>query len=131
MLLVVSELPVLVRRPRRVLSVLPAGAASVQRRLVPVRLKIVSQDIGAAAELAALSRALDRIEAMPGSAAKTAAIREAAEELPRLSARAAEIRRAEVLRIRDEEQLTLAPLAERVGMSKARAGQIVKEARDA
>jgi hypothetical protein len=86
----------------------------------------VSQDTGAAGELAALSRALDRIEAMPGSPAKTAAIREAAEGLDKLDARAAEIRRAEVLRIRDEEELALAPLAERVGMSKARAGQIVK-----
>lgn len=86
----------------------------------------MSQDSGAAGELAALSRALDRIAAMPGSPAKTAAIRELAEELGRLSARAAEIRKAEVLRIRDEEQLTLAPLAKRVGMSKARAGQIVK-----
>jgi predicted DNA-binding protein (UPF0251 family) len=94
-------------------------------------LEIVSQDTGAASELAALSRALDRIEAMPGSPAKTAAIREAAEELAALSARAAEIRRAEVLRIRDEEQLALAPLADRLGISKARAGQIVKEASDA
>lgn len=88
----------------------------------------MSQDSGAAAELAALSRALDRIAAMPGSPAKTAAIREAAEELAALAARAAGMRRAEVLRIRDEEQLALAPLAERLGISKARAGQIVKEA---
>jgi len=89
-------------------------------------LEIVSQDTGAAAELAALSRALDRIEAMPGSPAKTAAIREVAIGLDQLDARAAKIREAEVIRIRDEEQLALAPLAERVGMSKARAGQIVK-----
>jgi predicted DNA-binding protein (UPF0251 family) len=86
----------------------------------------MSQDSGAAAELAALSRALDRIEAMSGSPAKTAAIREAAVELDVLAARAAKIREAEVIRIRDEEQLALAPLADRVGMSKARAGQIVK-----
>ena len=86
----------------------------------------MSQDTGAAAELAALSRALDRIEAMPGSPAKTAAIREAAVELDQLEARAAKMREAEVIRIRDEEQLALAPLADRVGMSKARAGQIVK-----
>jgi len=86
----------------------------------------VNQDSGAAAELAALSRALDRIEAMPGSRAKTAAIREVAEELDKLDARVAEMRRGDVLRIRDEEQLALAPLAELVGMSKARAGQIVK-----
>jgi hypothetical protein len=90
-------------------------------------LNIVNQDSGAAAELAALSRALDRIEAMPGSRAKTAAIREAAEGLGKLDARAAEMRKAEVLRLRDEEELALAPLADRVGMSKARAGQIVKE----
>lgn len=74
-----------------------------------------------------MTRALDRIEAMPGSPAKTAAIREAAVGLEQLAGRAAEIRKAEVLRIRDEEQLSLAPLAERLGISKARAGQIVKE----
>jgi hypothetical protein len=89
-------------------------------------LKIVSQDNGEADTLSAVSRELDRIEAMPGSPARTAAIRRMAEGLPQLAARAAEIRRAEVLRIRDEEQLALAPLADRVGMSKARAGQIVK-----
>jgi predicted DNA-binding protein (UPF0251 family) len=93
-------------------------------------LKTVNQDSGAGEELNALSRALDRIEAMPGSHAKTAAIRDAAVGLEKLSGRAAEIRRAEVLRLRDKEQLALAPLAERVGMSKARAGQIVKEARN-
>ena len=86
----------------------------------------MSQDTGAAIELALLSRVLDRIEAMPGSPAKTAAIREAAVGLEKLGGRAAKMREAEVIRIRDEEQLTLAPLAERVGMSKARAGQIVK-----
>ena len=86
----------------------------------------MNQDSGAAAELAALSRALDRIEAMPGSRAKTAAIREVAIGLDKLDARAAKMREAEVLRIRVEEELALAPLAERVGMSKARAGQIVK-----
>ena len=86
----------------------------------------MNQDSGAAAELAALSRALDRIEAMPGSRAKTAAIREVAEGLGKLDARAAKMREAEVLRIRTAEQLALAPLAERVGVSKARAGQIVK-----
>jgi predicted DNA-binding protein (UPF0251 family) len=89
-------------------------------------LKIVNQDSGAGEELAAMSRALDRIEAMQGSPAKTAAIREAAVGLDELSGRAAKMREAEVIRIRDEEQLALAPLADRVGMSKARAGQIVQ-----
>ena len=81
--------------------------------------------------LADIERVLDRIDAMPGSPAKTAAIRKAAERLDELEARASEMRRAEVLRVRDAEQLTLAPLAERLGISKARAGQIVKEASDA
>ena len=86
----------------------------------------MSQDSGATDELAALSRALDRIDAMPGSPAKTAAIREAAIELEKLGDRASKMREAEVLRLRYEKLLTLAPLAEQVGISKARAGQIVK-----
>lgn len=91
-----------------------------------------------APEIARLDRAvteveqvLDLIDALPGSPVKTAAIRVAAESLGELEARVSEMRRAEVLRIRDEEQLALAPLAERIGISKARAGQIVKEASDA
>ena len=94
-------------------------------------MKIVSQDSGEDAAFAVLSQALDRAAAMPGSPAKTAAIRRLAERIGALDARASELRRDEVLRIRDEEQLALAPLAERVGISKARAGQIVKEASDA
>jgi hypothetical protein len=86
----------------------------------------MSQDTGATGELAALSRALDRIDAMPGSPAKTAAIREAAVGLEELSGRAAKMREAEVLRLRYEKLLALAPLADRLGISKARAGQIVK-----
>lgn len=86
----------------------------------------MSQDSGAGTELDALSRALDRIEAMPGSPAKTAAIREAAVRLEGLEGRASKMREAEVLRLRYEKLLALAPLAEQVGMSKARAGQIVK-----
>ena len=75
------------------------SGGSVRSRLGAIRLEIVSQDSGASAELAALSRALDRIEAMPGSRAKTAAIREVAEGLGKLDARAAKMREAEVLRI--------------------------------
>jgi hypothetical protein len=86
----------------------------------------MSQDTGATDELAALSRALDRIDAMPGSPAKTAAIREAALGLEKLEGRASKMREAEVLRLRYEKLLALAPLADQVGMSKARAGQIVK-----
>jgi predicted DNA-binding protein (UPF0251 family) len=94
-------------------------------------LETVSQYSHQARALAELWKALDRIDAMPGSPAKTAEVRELAVELGKLSDRAAEIRKAEVLRVRDEEQLALAPLADRLGISKARAGQIIKEARDA
>ena len=90
----------------------------------------MSQDNDGASAIAVmsavLSQALDRVEAMPGSPAKTAAIRRLAEVIGKFDIRVTEMRRAEVLRIRDEEQLALAPLADRVGMSKARAGQIVK-----
>jgi predicted DNA-binding protein (UPF0251 family) len=89
----------------------------------------MSQASEEAGALAALSRALDHISAMPGSAAKTAAIRQLTEEIQKLYSRAAEIRRAEMLRIRDEEQLSLAKLADRVGISKARADQIIKAER--
>jgi hypothetical protein len=92
-------------------------------------LKIVSQDSGEDDALATLAQALGRIAAMPGSRAKTAAIRQLADELQRLAARAAEIRKGEMLRIRDEEQLSLAKLADRVGISKARADQIVRAER--
>jgi predicted DNA-binding protein (UPF0251 family) len=76
--------------------------------------------------LAILRRALDEITAMEPSPAKTAAIRELAEELQKLYGTATAIRKAEVLRIQDAEKLTLAQLADRVGISKARADQIVK-----
>ena len=82
------------------------------------------EDIEAA--IAVLSRRLDAIEAMPGGDAKTSAIRDLAEEIGRLWNRAAEIRKGEMFRIRDAEELSLARLADRVGISKARAGQLSK-----
>ena len=88
------------------------------------------QDSDEASAFDALTRVIDRVEAMPGSPAKTAAIRRLAGRVDEFDVRMTEMRRAEVLRIRDEEQLALAPLADRVGISKARAGQIVKEARN-
>ncbi len=78
------------------------------------------------AALATLRHALDRIAAMEPSPAKTVAIRELAEALQELYGTAAAIRKAEVLRIQDAEKLTLAQLADRVGISKARADQILK-----
>ncbi len=89
----------------------------------------MSQGSKEADALTALSQALDRIRAMPGSAAKTAAIRQLAGEIQQLYDRAAEIRKGEMLRIRDEEQLSLAKLADRVGISKARADQLIKAER--
>jgi predicted DNA-binding protein (UPF0251 family) len=76
--------------------------------------------------LAILRRTLDDIAAMEPSPAKTVAIRELAEELQELYGTATAIRKAEVLRIQEAEKLTLAQLAGRVGISKARADQILK-----
>jgi len=66
---------------------------------------------------------------MDGSPAKTEAIRELAEQIQELYGVASEIRKAEMLRIQDAEKLSLAKLAERVGISKARADQILKAER--
>ena len=89
----------------------------------------MSQRSEVAAAIAALSRELDRIDAMKGGKGKTAAIRDVTEEIRLLFNRAAEIRKGEMFRIRDEEQLSLAKLADRVGISKARADQMIKAAR--
>ena len=85
-------------------------------------------DEAASAALAVLRKTLDRIDAMAGSPAKTRAIRELAETIQELYNRAAEIRKGEMFRIRDEEQLSLAKLADRVGISKARADQLIRAA---
>lgn len=75
--------------------------------------------------LAVLRRTLDDIAAMEPGPAKTVAIRSLAEELQELYGIATAIRKAEVLRIQEAEKLTLAQLADRVGISKARADQII------
>jgi DNA-binding transcriptional regulator YiaG len=85
-------------------------------------------DEAAAEAIAVLRKTLDGIEAMPGSQAKTQAIRELAEAIQEIYNRAAEIRKGEMFRIRDEEQLSLAKLADRVGISKARADQLIRAA---
>ena len=89
----------------------------------------MSQTGEVADAIATLSRELDRIDAMTGGEGKTAAIRDVTEEIRLLFNRAAEIRKGEMFRIRDEEQLSLAKLAGRVGISKARADQMIKAAR--
>jgi hypothetical protein len=80
----------------------------------------------AVSALAVLRKALDSIDAMDGSAEKTRAIRELAEAIQELYNRAAEIRKSEMFRIQEREQLSLAKLADRVGISKARADQLIK-----
>lgn len=75
-----------------------------------------------------LHKTLDGIDAMEGGEAKTQAIRDLAEEILKVWNRAAEIRKGEMFRIRDEETLSLAKLADRVGISKARADQLIRAA---
>lgn len=89
----------------------------------------MSKDSEVATALATLSAELDRIEAMPGGHAKTDAIRQLADQIRHLWDRAAGIRKGEMFRIRDEEQLSLAKLADRVGISKARADQMIRAER--
>ena len=82
----------------------------------------------AADALDVLHKTLDGIAAMDGSDAKAEAIRDFAEAVQELYFRAAEVRKGEMFRIRDEETLSLAKLADRVGISKARADQLIKAA---
>jgi 8-oxo-dGTP pyrophosphatase MutT (NUDIX family) len=80
------------------------------------------------AALHVLRQALDGIAGMEGSQAKTDAIRDLAEPLQDLYNLATRVRAAELLRIHDTEKLSLAKLADRVGISKARADQIIRAA---
>lgn len=85
--------------------------------------------------MAWLEAELDMLEAAPPSPARTEAIRALAGRLPELAAHAQELRRAEVIRLRQVELLSLGKTAEQVGISKARADQIeraekLKEARN-
>jgi len=72
---------------------------------------------------------LDRIAGMEESPEKTDAIRELAGPLTKLAARATAMRRAEVLRLRQQEMFSLGKTADRTGISKARADQIEREER--
>ena len=80
------------------------------------------------AALGVLRQALDSVAAMEGSQAKTDAIRGLADPLQELYNLATRVRAAELLRIHDTERLSLAKLADRVGISKARADQIIRAA---
>lgn len=71
---------------------------------------------------------LNRIEAMPGSPARSAAIKALAPVLE-LAERVTWLRRDEVLRLRREELFSLGQAADRVGISKARADQYERSER--
>lgn len=81
------------------------------------------------AALAAADEALDAIRRIDGSQQKLEAAGRLVEGLRSRSDEAARIRHAEAVRIYEEESLSLAQLANRVGISKARADQITRAAR--
>lgn len=77
------------------------------------------------AAVAAADMALSAIRRMTGSQAKLEAAGKLVDGLRTRSDEAARIRRDEALRIYKAEELSLAQLAGRVGISKARADQLV------
>jgi hypothetical protein len=84
-------------------------------------------DEEAEAALAVLRAWLDAIKAMPSNREQETAIRDLHNHLRELFDEATEIRTAVMFRIYDEEKLSLAPLADRVGMSKQGAQQKIKQ----
>lgn len=87
------------------------------------------QDNGTAAAFATLRQALDDAADMPQSAAKTAAIRYLAEEVQDAYGTAAALRKAQLLYLHEADpKLSFAELGARVGLTKARAAQILKAA---
>lgn len=69
----------------------------------------------------AAQAALAAVRAMPGSQERVDAASHLARELRTISGEATSILREEAWRIRDEEGLTLAPLARKLGVSRSRA----------
>jgi 8-oxo-dGTP pyrophosphatase MutT (NUDIX family) len=89
------------------------------------------QENGASAAFATLRKALDDAADMPPSAAKTTAIRYLAEELQDIYGTATALRKAEVLRLHeDDPKLTYAEIGTRTGITKGRVDQILKAARE-
>ena len=78
--------------------------------------------------IAAADRALAAIRATDSPQEKLEAAGRLVEALRARSDEAARIRHAEAVRIYETESLSLAQLAHRVGISKARADQIIKQA---
>ena len=83
---------------------------------------------GVDAALEAADAALDAIRRTANSQEKLEAAGRLVEELRSRSDEAARIRHAEAVRIYEAEKLSLAQLANRVGISKARADQITRAA---
>lgn len=75
--------------------------------------------------MAAASAALDSIRSRDDDPAKFKAVSQLAEGFRKLWEDASAERREVVTRIRDKGKLALAPLAERVGMSKTRLYQLI------
>ena len=87
------------------------------------------QDNGTAEAFATLRQALDDAADMPPSAAKTAAIRYLAEEVQDIYGTATALRKAELLYLHDTDpKLSFAELGSLVGLTKARAAQILNAA---
>jgi 8-oxo-dGTP pyrophosphatase MutT (NUDIX family) len=87
------------------------------------------QDNGTAAAFATLRQALDDAADMPPSAAKTAAIRYLAEEVQDIYGTATALRKAELLHLHEtDSKLSFAELGSLVGLTKARAAQILNAA---
>ncbi|HET9974889.1 MAG TPA: hypothetical protein VFQ68_42120 [Streptosporangiaceae bacterium] len=78
-----------------------------------------------AAVLAAARAGFDAIRARDDDPAKFKAVSELAEGFRKLWEQASVERREVVTRIRDKGRLALAPLAQRVGMSKTRLHQLI------
>lgn len=81
------------------------------------------------AAVAAADAALEAIRRLASSQDKLEAAGRLVEALRSRSDEAARIRHAEAVRIYEAESLSLAQLASRVGISKARADQITRTAR--
>jgi hypothetical protein len=78
---------------------------------------------------AAFDTAITSIESSADGRSAFHAATQLAELMAQLAERAAKLRAVMVVRVADEEKLSLAPLAERLSMSKARAAQLVRTGR--
>jgi len=74
--------------------------------------------------------ALAAVRAMPGSQERVDAASRMARDLRTISVEATAILREEAWRIKDEEKLSLAPLAKRLGVSRTRAHEFLRDRPD-